>query len=638
MNKLFKFIIILGALGFCLWLLWPSIKWYYVLPEETKDAIKITNLELKNLSEQLDDYVGQLRELVKNRRYWKFYDKHSNTWYLDIRPDTEEYYVDVPDKLLEKVVFKELEGEEKENKIIEFNELQRKVNENIEILDKINKLKELKSKTFSLGLDLAGGTQFVLDMNKSILKEKIERDFQDRSNLDNADARKNLEKIAKERYKDRNPDKGEPSPEELESLIQEIIDQYREEKDMKIANIYEKANTEARKIIQERVDKFGLAEVQISSGFGDRIIVDIPGTDKDIVEIRSAITEVGNLAFHLVDEKAMEQIPGKYKSGRFIKERISEEEIREYFSPGSKLFPFVESSTHGVSKTKGLMVLKGAPEFEGEIDNAGVDFDQTGHPSISFQLSPRGASIFCQVTTENAGKRRLAIVLDGNIKSAPSISGPICQGNAQITGDFTLSQARSLAAILEAGNLPTALEIVSERAVGAALGVENIKIGFLAAFIGFSMVMFFMLLYYKVSGIIADFALILNLYVVFAILSGFSFTLSLPGIAGLVLSMAMSIDANVIIFERIREEIREGKRPEIAIEAGYAKAFRAIFDANLTTIFAGIVLANLGTGILKGFGITLTCGILASMFTALFVTRFVLDLYYKIFKPKKLSV
>jgi protein-export membrane protein SecD len=286
--------------------------------------------------------------------------------------------------------------------------------------------------------------------------------------------------------------------------------------------------------------------------------------------------------------------------------------------------------------TKMLYALEKKAEVEGDrLEDATVtpDPDRPGGMQINFRLDRRGARAFARVTEENVG-HQLAIVLDDVVRSAPNIKSKIPSGEAVIQGSYTDQQARDLAIVLRAGAIPVDLKFIEERTVGPTLGADSLQRGMRAGLIGLGLSVLFLIVYYRFSGIVAAAALVLNMSMVLSAMAVLGAALSLPGIAGLVLSVAMAVDANVLIFERIREELRKNKTVTSAIDAGFKNAFSAILDSNLTTLFAGIVLLYFGTGPVKGFAVTLCIGIIASMFTALFVTRFVFD---SITRRRKLS-
>ncbi|HVP57961.1 MAG TPA: protein translocase subunit SecD, partial [bacterium] len=257
-------------------------------------------------------------------------------------------------------------------------------------------------------------------------------------------------------------------------------------------------------------------------------------------------------------------------------------------------------------------------------------------PGVSLDFNSLGRSLFAKITGENVD-RRLAIILDDNVHSAPNIKEKI-RGGAAITGSFTSDQAKDLAIVLEAGALPAPLQLAEERTVGPSLGQDSIHKGIRSIIVSGLAVVIFMAMYYGLSGLIADAAVIINVLVIIAAMAGLRGTLTLPGIAGIILTVGMSVDANVLIYERIREELRAGKTVRRAIKDGYSRAFLTIFDSNLTTIIAAAVLYQFGTGAIKGFAITLSIGLIASMFTAIFVTRVVFDLWTGLKTVTKLSI
>ena len=256
--------------------------------------------------------------------------------------------------------------------------------------------------------------------------------------------------------------------------------------------------------------------------------------------------------------------------------------------------------------------------------NISTDPQYAGMPEVSFTLNREGGRVFSRVTGANI-KKFMAIVLDDRVISAPQITTKVPGGSGRITGIGDMEEARDLAIVLEVGSLPAPIQVVNERQIDATLGQDSISKGSYSALIGLALVVIFMVVYYGLSGLIANLALILNMLFLMAVLAQFHFTLTLPGVAGIILTIGMAVDANVLVFERIREELRTGKTVRASIEAGYSRAFRTIFDANLTTLFTALVLYQFGTGPLRGFAVTLSIGIIVSMFTALVVTRVVFD-------------
>jgi preprotein translocase subunit SecD len=263
--------------------------------------------------------------------------------------------------------------------------------------------------------------------------------------------------------------------------------------------------------------------------------------------------------------------------------------------------------------------------------------DRFGEPHVSISFNSQGAKDFDRITGENV-KKRLAIVLDNAVYSAPVIQERISGGNAQITGSFTDEEARDLAIVLRAGALPAPVKILEQVTIGPSLGQDSIEKGILSVLIGFSLVVVFMIFYYKWSGMVANTALFLNVILILGTLALFKATLTLPGLAGIVLTIGMAVDANVLIFERTREEMRAGKTPRASIEAGYGKAFLTILDTHVTTLIAALFLFQFGTGPVKGFAVTLSIGLVFSIFTAVFVTRIIFDYFVWNRKIKAISI
>jgi len=364
----------------------------------------------------------------------------------------------------------------------------------------------------------------------------------------------------------------------------------------------EDATERALEIIRNRIDQFGVKEPVISRQGVAGIVVQLPG----VTDRQRAVDLIGKTA--LLEFKLVSDDLELLKQAREGKE-----------VPGYEL----KKDERGDE----LLVSKEASLTGDTLVDAIVKFDQSrfGEPYVGITFNPKGAEIFSKLTGDNVGKR-LAIVLDSVVQSAPVIRERIPRGEAQISGNFKVADANDLAIVLKAGALPAPILIEEERTVGPLLGQDSIRAGICAASIGGAVVLLFMALYYVTAGLIANVALILNILYILGFMGLFHATLTLPGIAGLILTMGMAVDANVLINERIREELRLGKSLRAAIAAGYHKAFSAIFDSNLTTIAAAILLFQFGTGPIKGFAVTLTWGIGASMFTAIVVTKVIFEI------------
>ena len=375
-----------------------------------------------------------------------------------------------------------------------------------------------------------------------------------------------------------------------------------------VEQIEQNAVSQGLETIRNRVDQFGVSEPTIQVQGIKRILVQLPGV-KDPERAINLIGKTARLEFKLLDEESSLQnaLSGNIPEGSEI------------------LYQRVENKETG-EVTREPFLLKKRTVLTGEtLTGAEIRFDTDfNEPYVALNFNSVGAMIFQQVTRENI-KKRLAIVLDSNVYSAPVIQDEIPGGRAQITGQFTSAEARDLAIVLRAGALPAPVVILENRTVGPSLGKDSIEKGITSILYGGLLVVVFIAIYYKLSGVIAVTALFLNIVLLAGALAYFGAALTLPGIAGIILTVGMAIDANVLVFERIREEIRIGKTVRAAIDAGFSKAFRTIVDANITTFIAAVVLFQFGTGPIKGFAITLCIGIAASMFTAVFVSRAIFD-------------
>ncbi|MCL5674802.1 MAG: protein translocase subunit SecD [Candidatus Omnitrophica bacterium] len=364
----------------------------------------------------------------------------------------------------------------------------------------------------------------------------------------------------------------------------------------------------ALEIIRNRVDALGVVEPSIEKSGINRIIVDLPG----VKEPQQAIKIIGKTAlleFDLVNDnpqKISEALSGKVPEGY-------------------QLLYSERKNASGMMEKSSPLLVKTPPELTGaDLSDAQVGYSSSGFPVVNLTFNSKGTTKFSNVTSENVGKR-LAIVLDGIVQSAPVIREAIPNGNAQISGNFSLTEAKNLALVLKAGALPAKVKIIYKEIIGPSLGKQYIHDAIHAALWGSIVVVIFMIVYYSAFGFLADFALALNILMLLAVMAVFKGTLTLPGIAGIALTIGMSVDANILIFERIREELKLGKSARGAIDAGYHRAWSAIIDSHITTIIAGIILFYLGAGPIKGFGFTLTVGIAANLLTAVFITKSIVD-------------
>jgi len=365
-------------------------------------------------------------------------------------------------------------------------------------------------------------------------------------------------------------------------------------------------------IVRRRIDELGTTEPSIQRQGDNRIVVEVPGLD-DPERLKALLGKTAKLAFRLVDQSMTAQ--------QALATRVPQ---------GAEILYMTE-----FDPPQPILVRKRVMVSGESLTDAQPGFDQNNQPIISFQFDTSGARKFGDVTSKNVG-RPFAIVLDNEVISAPNIREPILGGRGQISGGYTVQTANDLAVLLRAGALPAPLNILEERTVGPGLGADSVEAGKIAAIIGFAAVIIYIALSYGLFGIFANVALIVNILLIAGTLSVLGATLTLPGIAGVVLTIGMAVDANVLIFERIREEIKNGKTPINSIQVGYDKALTTILDANITTFIAAAILFQLGSGPVRGFSVTLGVGIITSVFTAFVVTRLMVALWFRATRPKEL--
>jgi len=496
----------------------------------------------------------------------------------------------------------------------------------------------LPAEKISLGLDLQGGVHLLLeveadkaventleryaeDMEELLFEERIPFDHVEKIStteieisIIDPDAKDKLADIIANRFKMM---KIKGRPVETGDVIQYTLEIDEREADY----IGRLAIDQAIETIRNRIDEFGVSEPIILKHGRDKILIQLPGVD-DPDRAIDLIGKTAILEFKLVDDEN------------------SLAEAKEGNIPADSMLLYqrqVDPKTSEVRKTPFL--LKKRTLLTGDrLVNAAVQIDSRfNEPYVSIEFDARGAKIFERITKKNI-KKRLAIILDDNVYSAPTIQDRISGGRAQITGRFSMEEARDLAIVLRAGSLPAPVKILERRQVGPSLGQDSINQGIKSIIIGSILVLVFILIYYGASGLVADAALVLNILFILAALAAFRATLTLPGIAGMVLTVGMAIDANVLIFERTREELRLGKTARAAIDGGYSKALITILDSNITTFVAALFLFQFGTGPVKGFAVTLSIGIVASLFTAIVVTRTIFDYFLMKRSVKKISI
>ncbi|MGM0546411.1 MAG: protein translocase subunit SecD [Bacteroidota bacterium] len=537
------------------------------------------------------------------------------------------------------------------------------------------RLQELRENSLALGLDLQGGMHVTLEVGTAQFLKELAGDnaddtlievvdvAQERSVENNSDL---IDEMLDE-FEERNPDarlsryyRSDAEDITRRSENEEIADYLKDQRDSAVER--------AMEIIRTRVDRYGVTEPAIFKQGNNRVVVELPGVS-DKQRIRDLLKGTARLEFRLVgsqdeisntkdrvidyyDEVAADTSEGDngdnpllevlnprgqnpysfgYSTGRDtarVNELLQREDVQELiprdiqFMWGASAFSITEQEDELFE----LIGVRSEVELTGDvISEASVNFDQsTNEPRVSMNMDAEGARRWSRITGANIGKP-VAIVLDGYVYSYPNVETKISNGRSSISGLDSVDEAEDLVNILLSGALPAPLDIIEERTVGATLGEESIQAGFYSTLIGLIIVAIFMIVYYRAGGAIADLALMLNIIFIMGILAAFKATLTLPGIAGIVLTIGMAVDANVLIFDRIREEQRAGKTIRAAIEGGYSNAMSAIMDANITTFFVGIILYSFGVGPIKGFAVTLMAGIVASLFSAIVITRVVVD-------------
>jgi preprotein translocase subunit SecD len=374
-----------------------------------------------------------------------------------------------------------------------------------------------------------------------------------------------------------------------------------------------KAVDQNREIITRRVDAMGTREATITRQGEDRIVIEAPG-ESDPEKLKDVVGKTAHLTFQMVDDSVS---PEDIQAGRI--------------PPGSILMP----SDDGYDRN---IVLRRRVLVDGkDLVSAGAAFDQNGRPDISFRFDGQGTRRFAEASSQNVGKR-FAIVLDNRVISAPTIEEPITTGSGQITGNFTNDSAAQLALLLRSGALPAPMRVVEQNTVGAELGADAIHNGEVSLAIGAVAIFIFIIFAYGLFGIFAAFALLLNGLLLAATLSMFGATLTLPGIAGVVLTLAVAIDANVLIYERMRDESRSGRSVVASVDHGYSLAYPSIADANITSLISALILMEIGQGPVKGFALTLMVGVITSVFTAILVTQVLIGWWFRMARPKKLPI
>jgi preprotein translocase subunit SecD len=486
----------------------------------------------------------------------------------------------------------------------------------------------LPRKQVSLGLDLQGGSHLLLEVGTGTVIQEYLESLVDGIRTELRKAQIPYERLGVEGDAARVTVKDPAKVGEARRLLRDLdraaevnVDgnriaiamTERTLRDRKVAAV-----NQSIEIVRRRVDETGTREPTIQRQGDERILLQLPGVD-DPERVKRLLGKTAKMTFHLLDHRTT---PEEAMAGRV--------------PPGSQLLPSDERDARGQQR---MYLVRKRVMVSGDtlVDSRSSTDQRTNEWVVTFRFDSAGAKRFGDVTAKNVGKP-FAIVLDGKVISAPVIREPILGGSGQISGRFTPQEAEDLALLLRAGALPAPLVILEERSVGPGLGADSIAAGKIASIIGTLAVVVFMIATYGLFGLLADVALIVNLVLVLAALSFLQATLTLPGIAGIVLTIGMAVDANVLIFERMREEVRAGRTPISAVDAGYSRALTTIIDSNLTTLIATLCLLMVGSGPVRGFAVTLSIGIATSMFTAIMLTRLMVVLWLRRFRPAVLPI
>ena len=575
MSKRYRFFIILVVLAGCFMFLWPTLRWYFFIPRD-KQALALESRQ------QIKTYASQSAQIG----FQRLIEAAASG---EAVPDDLEF-VSVQAKKLYKDTKRPLPEIWHARAALEAFSNKREVVELIEAKysDEIFALKDLQKNAVKLGLDLSGGLSIVLQANIDALSEKLGRSLTEADRVD--------------------------------------------------------AMNRALEVLNNRIDRFGLTEPVIRRQGTDQIYVEIPGT-ADPERINDIIMGKGSLAFHLEDEEATAAFYSYYSanptstfdsSGKLINPAIVPPDVMVLGYYIKDRYGLDEHARNSDGSPRYIAVKKEVGLDGNYIEEAAVERNSMdGKSYVNFVLTSEGGDIFYRLTTANVGKN-LAIVLDDKVKSNATITTGIRE-RGQISG-FGVEEAENIALVLRTAALPVELEVANQQSIGASMGEDTIRQGLYALLGGVAAVLAFMFIYYGISGINAIIAQILNFYIMFSILSALNFTLTLPAIAGFILTIGMAVDASVIIFERMKEELRLGKTRKAVVEAGFNKAFWAIMDSNITTFIAALFLSQLGSGPIKGFAVSLAIGVFSSVFTALFVSRLIFDFGTDVMRTKNISV
>ena len=576
MNKRSRLVILIAVLAICFAFLWPSICWYGRTPKEVQALALGSTENIKDYaSVKAAEDVRAIKEIAKKDPTAKL-----DSQYAWLEKDAAKKYKALDEKVPSDMTVTDVlkaYGSE-----LEFmNVIQAKYR------DEILKAKNYYTNSVKLGLDLSGGMNVIV-----------------RADLDAAVA------------------------EQGDELAAENVEAFKKD-----------AMENAIENLSSRVDRFGLSSPVIRQQGDDRIYIEIPGAAQADT-INTLIMGKGVLNFRLADMAATDNFKAYYAQHPATTFNAAGELMDKSIIPEDcEVFGVYTKDAYGLDERVDWLVVKKEIALDGKhIKSAEVRADEfTNQPQVAFNLDTDGAVIFGEFTGAHVGDY-LAIVSDDKVKSNARIQDAITGGSVSLTGSFTVEEANNIKKVLQTAWLNVPLEVESQQVIGASLGEEAIAQGIKAIILGLSLILVFMLIFYKAAGINAVVAQILNLYIMFSILSAFNLTVTLSSIAGMILTIGMAVDANVLVFERIKEELRAGKSRPVAISMGFDNAFWAIMDSNITTFIAAIFLSQLGTGAIQGFAVSLAIGVISSVFTALFVSRLIFDFDTDVLKAKKVSI
>ena len=576
MNKRTRLVVLLAVIALCFVFLWPSISWYGRTPKELQQLALGSTENIKSYAElKAAEDVRAIKKLMAENPSANLPDEYS--W---IKKDVSKKYKSLDKKVPANLTLKDVVSVYA-NELEFMNVFQSRYRD--EILD----AKSYYENSVKLGLDLSGGMNIIVKAD-------------------------------------------------LDAAVASMGDAVTSENK---ADFKKDAMANAIENLSSRIDKFGLTSPVIRQQGDDHIYIEIPGAAQADA-INTLIMGKGILNFRLVDMEATNAFKAYYAQNPASTFNASGELMNSSVIPSDcEVFGVYTKDEYGLDERYDWLVVKKEIALDGQhVKNAVVSADQfTNQPEVNFQLDSEGAEIFGQFTGAHVGEN-LAIISDNKVKSNARIQTAITGGSVSLSGGFSYEEANNIKKVLQTAWLNVPLEVESQQVIGASLGEQAIRQGAMAVLLGLGLILIFMLIFYKASGINAVVAQVLNLFMMFSVLSAFNLTLTLSSIAGMILTIGMAVDANVLVFERIKEELRSGKSRPAAVAMGFDNAFWAIMDSNITTFIAAIFLSQLGTGAIQGFAVSLAIGVVSSVFTALFVSRLMFDFGTDVMHSKKVSI